>query len=312
MQSYQDNHNRANDPSARRNSQNGYKQNMASSSSLENSVGDGDENRYNSDQLPHTFGRPSPHKLPAGSGAASMLMAANALAQTPAQNVSEALLGQVQIAAEGQILQHRRESAGLLPDLSYETRNENETNSGTQRRPKSLSQSHHSDFPSGQGSITNNLPPPFSVHPASVGIQGSIANHLHTAAKIGAVQASSASAFSAAQLVTSNVYEPSAQQQQQQVRASFQANDVGISGIQGGFDGINIAPQGGQNSQNGNNGVVSGIFENSKYMHITYTLNLLFNPFAGYRKAGSTFLLSFSAADTSFTSDAFGIKGLAT
>lgn len=310
MQSYQNDPNRANDSSVRRNSQNGYKQNMASSSSLGGSAGGG-ENRFNSDQPPHTFGRPSPHNLPAGSGAASMLMAANALAQTPAQNVSEALLGQVQIAAEGQILQHRRESAGLSSDLSYETKIENETISGTQRRPSlpsqsHPSQSHYSNFPSGQGSITNNLPPPFSVHPASVGIQGSIANHLHAAAKIGAVQASSASAFSAAQLVASSVHEPSAQQQQQ-ARASFQAKDVGISGIQGGFDGINIAPQGGRNSQNGNNGMVSSTFENSKYMHITYAFNFLLNTFAGYRKARSTFLLPFSAEDTSLSSDAFGV-----
>jgi len=238
MQSQQNKSNRTEDtlsPFARRNSQGGY-QNMASSSSLGDSGG---ESTYNPGS--HSFGRPSTHNLPAGSGAASMLMAANALAQTPAQNVSEALLGQVQIAAEGQLLQHRRESAGLISDLSNKTENGN--SSGT-RRPSLPT--NFPNFPSGQRS-TNIAPPPFSVHPASVGIQGSIANSLHTAAKIGAVQASSASAFSAAQLVASNVYEPSAQQQS---GTSFQANDGGISGVQGGFDSINLASKSGQNGRN--------------------------------------------------------------
>lgn len=234
---------------------------MASSSSLGNSGGQG---VYNAGPPPHSYGRPSPHNLPAGSGAASMLMAANALAQTPAQNVSEALLGQVQIAAEGQILQHRRESAGLTSDITLESaENQNGSSSSGTRRPSFPSQSHFYNFPSGQGGSNNNLPPPpFSVHPASVGIQGSIANSLHTAAKIGAVQASSASAFSAAQLVAaSNVYEPAAQQQ---TRTSFQANDGGLSGVQGGFNGINLAQNGSQNGQTGNAEIVSSKIENEQ------------------------------------------------
>lgn len=179
-----------------------------------------------------------------------MLMAANALAQTPAQNVSEALLGQVQIAAEGQLLQHRRESAGLTSNGSDQMHDGSEgfvDESSSNSKRSSISQLHNSTIPSGQGSRTgihalhhpspNPLPPPFSVHPSSVGIQGSIASSLHAAAKIGAVQASSASAFSAAQLVPSGMNESSTQQQ---ARTSLQANDGGLSGMQGGFDGINI------------------------------------------------------------------------
>lgn len=59
-------------------------------------------------------GDPISH-LPAGSGAASMLMAVSALARTPTQSVSEALLGQVQIAAAEEQMRRRESGAGDAP-----------------------------------------------------------------------------------------------------------------------------------------------------------------------------------------------------
>lgn len=66
--------------------------------------------------------RPPSHLPPPEGQAASLLMAATALAQAPAESVSNALLGQVQVAAaEGQQRRSREDGAEAIPNVSPAT-----------------------------------------------------------------------------------------------------------------------------------------------------------------------------------------------
>jgi hypothetical protein len=107
-----------------------------------------------------------PSRLPQGSGAASMLMAVSALAHTPTQSVSDALLGQVQLAA---VEEHVRRRSSVDADT--------------------LGQMNASR-PSMQGAS----PLPYSASSAGATVRqlnADMAGLLHDAAQIGIAQLSS-------------------------------------------------------------------------------------------------------------------------